>query len=259
MAIDEAVHGAVSSGESPATLRFYEWLSPWVSLGSAQASGEIAAEALATRGWGLVRRASGGTAVLHVGQLGYALILPAGHPIWSDDLIASYERLSEPLRVAFAHVGVSAEAATPSARADFTRDSPTLASRACFGALGPYELVHQGRKLVGNSQIRRRAAATQHGVIQVTGDQVELVDVIPSPTQADRAALREFLSGHVSSLEANAHQPIEASMLANALATAFQDSFGVHFACGVLTAAEQRLTSELLATRYRDPAWTFRR
>jgi lipoate-protein ligase A len=144
MAIDEAVLGEVGKGASPSTLRFYEWLSPWVSLGSAQASSEVATEALAARGWGIVRRGSGGTAVLHWGQLGYALILPADHPLWHGDLVASYQRLSEPLRLAFSRVGVSAEAAPPSARVAFALGAPELASRACFGALGPYELVVQG-------------------------------------------------------------------------------------------------------------------
>jgi lipoate-protein ligase A len=259
MAIDEALLVEVGSGASPATLRFYQWRSPWVSLGSAQESREIAGEALAARGWGLVRRASGGTAVLHCGQLGYALILPANHPILSGDLIASYERLSEPLRVAFGQIGVSAQAAPPSAKGDFARGAPALASRFCFAALGPYELVCQGRKLIGNSQIRRRAAATQHGVIQISGDQADLVDVIPSPTEVDRNDLRDFLHKRVSSLEACAHQSIAAAMLADALVAAFTDRFGIHFECGNLTDAERCATTELLATKYRDPAWTFRR
>src|SRR5690349_5876093 len=79
MAIDETILDLVGVGVSPPTLRFYEWRSPWISLGSGQLSSDLDRCAVERRGWDILRRASGGTAVLHKGQLGYALVLPTSH------------------------------------------------------------------------------------------------------------------------------------------------------------------------------------
>src|SRR5579859_5014556 len=200
MAIDEAILTLVGEGHSPPTLRFYEWLQPWISLGSGQSAGDLDPRRLAERQWGTVRRASGGTAVLHLGQVGYAIVLPIGDPVWQGDLISSYARLSGPFRRAFARVGASVEAASPGENVRFTAGAPRLAERACFGALGPYELVADGRKFIGNSQIRRRHAATQHGVIQVRNGQSELATVVAADTDEEREQLAAYLASHVSSI-----------------------------------------------------------
>src|SRR5207249_5400168 len=105
-------------------------------------------------GWQLVRRSSGGTAVLHEGQIGYALVLPTTHWVWKGDLLDSYQRLAEPLRRSLTRLGVAAEAATPAQRSERKGVTPPLAEKACFAPLGPSELLAAGRKIVGNSQIR---------------------------------------------------------------------------------------------------------
>src|SRR6185312_1884892 len=101
-----------------------------VSLGSGQAAGEIdRAACTAERGWGIVRRASGGTAVLHASQVAYSIVLPAAHPLWAGDLSASYQRFAEPLRVAFARLGIATDLAPPGANAAFIANAPELARR----------------------------------------------------------------------------------------------------------------------------------
>src|SRR5438445_170226 len=141
MAIDEALLTLVADGHSPPTLRFYEWLEPWVSIGSGQSASDLDPVRLAERKLATVRRASGGTAVIHQGQLGYAIVAPNGDPIWDGDLLSSYERLSAPFRLAFERLGAVVEAAPGSASARFVAGAPSLAEKACFGALGPSEIV----------------------------------------------------------------------------------------------------------------------
>ncbi len=111
MAIDEALLTLVGAGQAPPTLRFYEWRSPWVSLGTGQGASDLDPVALEARDWGVLRRASGGTAVLHQGQLGYAVILPTSHPLWNGDLASSYQRISVALAL-----GLSCWAFHPSPR-----------------------------------------------------------------------------------------------------------------------------------------------
>jgi lipoate-protein ligase A len=259
MAIDEAILTAVGEGEAPSTLRFYSWRSPWISLGSGERADDVDRDRIAWRGWGILRRASGGTAVIHQGQLGYAVILPSSHPIWRGDLIESYRRLAAPLAAAFRALGVAVEAAPPSARAEFARAAPPGADRICFAALGPYELLTAGHKVIGNSQVRRRLASLQHGTIQVSASQAALLDILAGSGDRERDDLRTFLDSHVGSLEAAAGRAIEISRVVEAIAHAIEASICTQLAVGGLTRNEMQRARDLVDEKYGNPEWTFRR
>jgi lipoate-protein ligase A len=259
MAIDEAILQLVGEGASPPTLRFYLWSRPWVSLGSGQTAADLDLEAVAERDWGVVRRASGGTAVIHEGQLGYALTAPTSHPIWHGDLVASYERLSRPIQLAFRVLGADTTAAPPGANAAFVGNAPDLARRVCFGALGPYELVHGWQKLIGNSQVRRRHASTQHGVVQLSGTQTALAEVIRAKTTEDRNELASWIETRVTSLSAVAGRCIAAHDVELALAEAFASELLLSFTSGELTEQERELAADLVRTKYGHDSWTLRR
>src|SRR5262249_58836416 len=94
-----------------------------------------------------VRRASGGTAVLHCGQVGYAAILSSDDPIWEGDLAASYYRFGAALRDALADLGVESALADASAAGRFTAARHPDAAKVCFARLGPHELLVDGRKV----------------------------------------------------------------------------------------------------------------
>jgi lipoate-protein ligase A len=259
MALDEAILTLVGEAHSPPTLRFYDWSTPWISVGSGQLANDLDPILLAQQGRGTVRRASGGTAVLHQGQLGYALILPIDDPVWQGDLVASYERLSIPFALAFASLGVTCAPAPPGENARFTEGAPALTSRACFGALGPYELLANGQKIIGNAQVRRRHSATQHGVIQVSGDQSDLADVVATESAGEREELKSYLGGRVGSLEAAAGHAISLAQLAEAIIAALVETLGIETEIGVLDDRERALAEKLVETKYGNASWTYRR
>lgn len=260
MAIDEALLELVGQGESPPTLRFYEWQTPWISLGTTQPVGDLDQERVSARRWGVLRRSSGGTAVLHVGQLGYAVVLPSRHPIWEGDLASSYQRFADPLARAFARVGVQGAPAPPARKADFSIGAPPLASRVCFSALGPYEILdRRGRKLIGNSQIRRRTGSLQHGTIQLADSQMGLAEVLAGASAAQRRALIRYLADHVGSLAECADRLIDPTEVVDALARSFEEAFDVHLVAARLTDCERRLAAELVRNKYAEPGWTNRR
>lgn len=259
MAIDEAVLTAVGEGDAPPTLRFYTWRSPWISLGPSQTVADIDRAACRARGWGVLRRASGGMAVLHQAQVAYALILPSGHPVWAGDLVTSYLRFGSPLQEAFESLGVRAEMLPPDTQATWREGAPALASRVCFGALGAYELVCQGHKLIGNSQVRRRHAAIQHGVIQLSGDQSGLSAIMANTNDAEREALAGYLRDRVGSIEVYAGRPVAPSELAHAIAAQFAHAFNVCLAPAGLAPFERTQADALIQTKYANPEWTCRR
>ena len=74
MAVDEAILLAVAEGASPPTLRFFDWTPPCLSLGYSQPAAEVDRSQLARLGYGLVRRPTGGRAILHTDELTYSVI-----------------------------------------------------------------------------------------------------------------------------------------------------------------------------------------
>jgi len=161
MAVDEALLASVIETGQP-TLRFYRWGGPWLSLGYRQRLGEERLAACARSGVGVVRRTTGGRAVLHGEDLTYAVVareeaLPAG-------LAATYALVAGVLREALATLGVVAE---PAPR-------PATAERAeafdCFAEPAADELCARGRKLIGSAQRRARGGVLQHGSIRLAPD-----------------------------------------------------------------------------------------
>ena len=94
MALDEAIACAVARSDAPPTLRLYAWR-PWaVSIGRFQSARDVDAAAVRERGGELVRRLSGGRALLHAEEVTYAVLLPQGDPHARDGVLATYRRLS---------------------------------------------------------------------------------------------------------------------------------------------------------------------
>lgn len=160
MGVDQALLESARA-EGVATLRLYAWRGPWLSLGHRQRLDAERASACAAAGVGIVRRVTGGGAVLHGGDLSYALAAPAS--LLPDGLAASYALVARALDDALAALGVRADPPSP---------PEAGAQRAfdCFAAAGADALCAQGRKLAGSAQRRVRGAVLQHGSLRVAPD-----------------------------------------------------------------------------------------
>ena len=161
MALDLALmRRARERGE--AVLRVYAWAAPTLSLGRNQpARGRYDEERAAREGVAIVRRPTGGRAVLHDREVTYSVTAPA------DDggLHATYARINRVLLDALQRLGVAASLATAAQRAAI----PSLAP--CFEAPAAGEVVADGRKIVGSAQWRDAGALLQHGSILLADDQ----------------------------------------------------------------------------------------
>jgi lipoate-protein ligase A len=228
MARDHAL--AMSLPPGSAALRLYRWERPTLSLGRNEpARGRYDPAALRERGIDVVRRPTGGRAVLHWRELTYAVAVPAralGGPR------EAYRFLHRILAKALASLGVPAEIA-----ADPARSSPVDAG-PCFQLPAGGEIVAGGRKLVGSAQLRVGEALLQHGSILVGDDQGLLEPDSPPP-----ATVSDLL-GRVP----------EAGELEGALLAAF----GVD-ATGTATEDPTSPIEGELWERYRSEAWTWRR
>jgi len=153
MALDELLlDQAVAARVPQACLRLYSWSGPWLSLGYHQRHLPAAWLALAKQGQiGLVRRPSGGRAVLHGGSLTYALIQPQP----GGDRPGAYRHHCRWLQRAFAELGQPL---------DFGSGRSTAESGSCFARASAADLVHgNGAKRIGSAQLWRRGVLLQHG------------------------------------------------------------------------------------------------
>jgi lipoate-protein ligase A len=159
MAVDEALL-LCAAGAQPA-LRLYTWRAPSVSLGLRQLEPEWLPRC-EPLGVEVVRRVTGGGAVLHAGDLTYAVVAPAGACELPSDLRGSYEWIRGRLVAGLERAGLAARAARARPGADRLE--------LCFAGATGYEIELDGEKLVGSAQRRLRHAFLQHGSIRIADD-----------------------------------------------------------------------------------------
>lgn len=161
MESDLAIMEEVSAGESPPTLRLYRWDPPAVSIGYFQDENEVV-NAAACRKYGIdvVRRPTGGRAVLHYHELTYSIVVPETHPfINNGGVVDAYRVISRGIVTAFNLLGI-VTSITPEDQC-----SVKLAAGSCFDNASAYEIQIDGRKIVGSAQLRRDGILLQHGAI----------------------------------------------------------------------------------------------
>ncbi len=249
MARDEAISRAASAGAQPPTLRLYGWVPPAISLGQSQRIASVDEAACAANGVGIVRRPTGGLAILHTDELTSSVALPIDHPIAEGDVMTSYRRMAAAIVAALKLLGVSDASADRVAKEDKAKGP------VCFEAPSDYEVVGGagGRKLVGSAQWRRVDGVLQHGSLPLRGDIARacayLVDAPgPETVRAHAATLKDVLGRDVSWDEA-----------AGAWQRAFSEALDIRFVEGTLSDDEARCAEELIATKYGNDAWTKRR
>ena len=161
MAVDEVLLRSAQRG-APPTLRFYTWDGGWLSLGFAQRLDAARQAACREAGVGIVRRATGGRAVLHGADLTYAVAAPAA--ALPAGLHATYARIGEALRQGLRALGVEVE------RSAADRAAPGQGAFDCFQSPAADEICAQGRKLAGSAQRRAGGGVLQHGSLRLRPD-----------------------------------------------------------------------------------------
>ena len=235
-----------------AILRFYTWESPTVSIGYFQRSDEIDLDACRASAVSVVRRPTGGRAVLHHRDLTYSLVLPLKAP-WSGLSIAeSCRRINSCFRRGLELLGVSAGLEAVSGRIGMAGHMP---SPLCFSAVSRHEVVVGGKKVIGSAQRRFPETILQQGSILMDFDPAE---IFPLFRRGDRAAMADSLAGIGSLREALGCLPDRAEVEA-AVVEGFADEMEVEFAPGTLDCDEIALSGQLAAGRYASHDWTGRR
>jgi len=162
---DLSLLDACARGEIPGAVRLYGFRPACLSLGRMQPLDDVDLEACARDGIDVVRRPSGGRAVLHDQEVTYSVVCRSTDPTFGGRVLESCARIHDAVAAGLALLGVRT---TPRAMpANLRRDAREGAAVAdCFARPAAHELLDdRGRKLVGSAQARRAGAVLQHGSV----------------------------------------------------------------------------------------------
>jgi lipoyl(octanoyl) transferase len=246
MAIDEAILDAVAAGRAPPTLRFYAWDPPCLSLGRAQKVDDVDLDGLEATGFDLVRRPTGGKAILHIDELTYSVAAPETEPRVAGGIVESYRRLSAGLVRGLEKLGLTDIVADQRAR------NRHLRGPVCFEVPSDYEITIEGKKLVGSAQMRARGAVLQHGALPLYGDIARICPLLAACPDPVRVRAR------ATTVAAALGRRVAWEEAATALAEGFAEALNLSLKPGPLTEKEHAQAERLRGEKYAARTWTRR-
>lgn len=252
MAVDQAILEFSTISAVPPTMRLYGWSPPCLSLGYAQSSEDVDFKSLEQHGWEIVRRPTGGRAILHTDELTYSLIGLNTEPQFQGSVLDSYQRLSIGLLEALRLLGAQAD----SPKRTEPIDSKTRQNPVCFEVPSNYEITVGGKKLIGSAQARRKSGFLQHGTLPLHGDITRIIDVLNYSNNAEKQQARRILSEHATTLEDVLGFRQDWWVAVDAFRDAFQKSLNIDLHTMGLTTAEGERAYELYVEKYNHPSWT---
>jgi len=259
MAFDEVLLEAVTQGESPPVLRFYQWEKPTVSLGYGQNfEGALNSEFCKKSGLPIVRRITGGRAVIHDQELTYSFVSPEKNALFPGTIQGNYLIIAEALKDAIEDFGVPVKLAQGK-RAKESLGTKDFRFNACFNSPSLHELVAWGCKITGSAQIRRQGFFLQHGSIPVEMDLALAVQALsPGFFGSVEDATGRF-ARKVGWLNRFSSQPVDIVALREKIIAAFSRRLDGSFSPCPFSAAEIAKAERLWQGKYAHPLWNLHR
>lgn len=252
MALDEAIAESVVASKALPTLRFYGWTNPSITIGAFQKISDINLVRCNELEIPVVRRPTGGRAILHGNELTYSFSSVAGicgkkHPSvpFTDSLLNNYKLISSAFLLAVKNLGIDAILS----HRRLNRRTLSSGNPLCFASTSFSELTvsmgGNGFKVMGAAQKRYDGGFLEQGSI---------------PLLTERGLLNELFSETENLLPGlnffNSNITIE--LLMSGIVSAFEETFGITLKEGTLT-GEEKKSAELLEKKYHSNNWTFRR
>ncbi|MBI5599516.1 MAG: lipoate--protein ligase family protein [Deltaproteobacteria bacterium] len=234
MASDEAILRAVEKGAVAPTLRLYEWDRPAISIGYTQDPARFIHRAQGC-GVPVVRRITGGRAVMHHMEMTYSVVCVVSHPLFSAGIGGAYSILSGCILNALRDIGIEAALSPGRRRGATLRES-------CFHAPARHEILVNGRKLVGSAQRRFKNAFLQHGSILMDVDKGLFARVFDGAAIGEIGWVRDFSTAGKEELAA-------------AFVRRMEEGLGVEFIEDTLSGGEVYLKGVIAERRYSRGEW----
>jgi lipoyl(octanoyl) transferase len=252
MALDESILEHIGRGKSLPTLRLYAWDPPCLSLGHAQPFADVDMKRLRERGWELVRRLTGGRAILHTDELTYSVIAPNNEPRVAGTVLESYNRLARALLLAVKELDLPVE------MKEGRVDHPSMPNPVCFEVPSTYEITVNEKKLIGSAQARKRDGVLQHGSLPLVGDLTRICQALAFESETARETASKRLLERATTVESALGRQVRWEAAAQSFIHAFEAQLGLSLVEGEISESEAKRTDELVKEKYAHPSWTER-
>lgn len=258
MAVDEALMNFVSRGEIDPVIRFYTWDPATLSIGYFQKlTKEIDIEKVKEKGFGLVRRATGGRGVLHDKELTYSVIVPESHPNMPQTVTEAYRVISEGLLEGFKALGFEAYFSVPKSK-EAREKLKSPRSSVCFDAPSWYELVVEGRKIAGSAQTRQKGVILQHGSILQDINVDELFDMFTYRNDRLKEKMKVAFIDKAIAINDISDRCITLEEMEIAFYEGFKKGLNIEFKPLEFTKSQKEEIKQL-EDKYQSEEWTYRK
>ena len=245
MALDEAVATAVRREAAPPTLRLYGWNRPSLTLGCFQKTSGINLEYCRSRDIPVVRRPTGGRAILHGDELTYSFSARTDHGPFSHGLLDSYRRIGLAFSTAFKKIGVTAGPKKEREKGRVLSRSPL-----CFQSSSYGEILTENKKLLGSAQKRWDNGLLQQGSVPYLSQEEKLTGIFGTEKTAALRDCMKTLGEVLPSLDREAFR--------EAVVSSFEEAFGIRLLQSDPSREESLLADELLQRKYLQDHWNLR-
>lgn len=246
MAIDEAIAISVRQGTVPPTLRFYQWRGPSVTLGCYQKSEEVDLQYCEKNNIPVVRRPTGGRAILHGEDLTYSFSSKNTPPYFSEGLLKTYNHISTAFLGALKSLGFKAVMKTRKEKGHVL-----TGSSICFQSVSFGEITIENKKIIGSAQKRWPDGFLQQGSILLRLNTDEMLRVFRDSRAEEIAASMTGLYHYQPSMDTE--------RLKERIGNAFEETFGVEMKLFSLTEEENSFAIKLCNEKYTRQEWTLSR
>ena len=244
MALDESIAFAVRKDDAPPTLRLYGWDSPSVSIGCFQKISDIDINYCIRNRIPVVRRPTGGRAILHGSEITYSFSVRTSNREFSRGLLDSYKKISGAICSALSRIGFSPELR-------LLREPPALKTSLCFQSISYAEITINKKKVVGSAQKRWADGLLQQGSIPLSIDRDKTV-------KAFKLQCAQGIEELITGLK-EVFPQMSTDELKEAIRTSFDEAFNIKLIASNPTHAEISLARELEYQKYRSHQWNFKK
>nr|WP_099156839.1 biotin/lipoate A/B protein ligase family protein [Virgibacillus ndiopensis] len=252
MALDELLLNWHGAGKIPPILRFYQWSDPSLSVGYFQnVEKTIDFAAIDHYKIPLVRRLTGGSAVLHHDELTYSIIIAENKSYIPASVREAYYVLSKGIFEGYANLGITVDYAEKI-------ESSKNRSAVCFERPALYELMANGKKISGNAQTRKQGVLLQHGSIPRSFNERMLFDIFHFPTEEIRTRKRHAFATKATTIGQETAKQISIDTMKNAFKKGFQTGLNIELFPIELTSDQWNEVYQLAETKYSTDEWNFK-
>ncbi|AQY50121.1 octanoyltransferase LipM [Listeria weihenstephanensis FSL R9-0317] len=254
MAVDEKLMDWHRAGLIPPVLRFYGWTPAGLSVGYFQRTeGKIDREAVASHGFRLVRRPTGGQAVLHDDELTYSFVISEEHQGVPKTIKEAHKLISEALLLGLEKLDIDASFAMPDEK------KQASGTAICFEEPSWYEITLNGRKVIGSAQARHDGILLQHGSIPLHMNAVELFDLFVFENDRVKERMLRAFGGKAAGIFDLIGREIPIEEMKEAFQRGFAEVFEVSFETLTLTDAQWDEIHTLAEQKFRRESYLFSR